>query len=175
MITTAQNEIVVDENDLVTMMLKDINPRIVTSNDIDAIRGYNEMCDMYGYKTTIDAEQPDPTGDKYNTTLDTNWFMPDAYKNISVELFLDDKLEQRGYTSDSGHSQRTREEYAEYESRGLVPLLKYMIYLVDTMRENNVVWGVGRGSSVASYVLYLIGVHRIDSIKHNLDIKEFFR
>tara|TARA_R110000772_G_scaffold37159_5_gene88501 strand:+ start:3566 stop:4093 length:528 start_codon:yes stop_codon:yes gene_type:complete len=175
MITTAQNEIVVDENDLVAMMLKDISPSIVTSNDIDAIRGYNEMCSMYGYNTTIDAEQPDPTGDKYNATLAANWFMPDTYKNISVELFLLDKLEQRGYTPDSAHSQRTREEYSEYEARGLVPLLKYMIYLVDTMRENNVVWGVGRGSSVASYVLYLIGVHRIDSIKHNLDIKEFFR
>ena len=35
--------------------------------------------------------------------------------------------------------------------------------------------GVGRGSSVASYILYLIGVHRIDSIKYNLDWKEFLR
>ena len=32
------------------------------------------------------------------------------------------------------------------------------------MRENNIVWGVGRGSPVASYVLFLIGVHRINSI-----------
>jgi DNA polymerase III alpha subunit len=37
------------------------------------------------------------------------------------------------------------------------------------------VWGVGRGSSVASYVLFLIGVHRIDSMKYNLDYKEFLR
>ena len=43
--------------------------------------------------------------------------------------------------------------------------IRYMVYLVDFMRENNIVWGVGRGSSVASYVLYLIGVHRIDSIQ----------
>jgi DNA polymerase III alpha subunit len=50
-----------------------------------------------------------------------------------------------------------------------------MIYLVDVMRENSVVWGVGRGSSVASYVLYLIGVHKIDSVKYNLDFKEFFK
>jgi len=50
-----------------------------------------------------------------------------------------------------------------------------MIYLVDFMRENEIVWGVGRGSSVASYVLYLIGVHRIDSIKFGLDWREFLR
>jgi DNA polymerase III alpha subunit len=43
------------------------------------------------------------------------------------------------------------------------------------MRENDIVWGVGRGSSVASYTLYLIGVHKIDSIKYELDINEFLK
>ena len=57
----------------------------------------------------------------------------------------------------------------------MITLLKYLKYLVDTMRENKIVWGVGRGSSVASYVLYLIGVHKIDSIKYELDIKEFLK
>ena len=57
----------------------------------------------------------------------------------------------------------------------MIDLLYYLKYLVDTMRKNNIVWGVGRGSSVASYVLYLIGIHRIDSIKYNLDINEFLK
>jgi DNA polymerase III alpha subunit len=70
---------------------------------------------------------------------------------------------------------RIWEELREYEARGMFPLLQYMIYLVDFMRENNIVWGVGRGSSVASYVLYLIGVHRIDSIQYDLDWREFLR
>jgi DNA polymerase III alpha subunit len=34
---------------------------------------------------------------------------------------------------------------------------------------------VGRGSSVASYVLFLIGVHKIDPIKYELPIEEFFK
>ena len=50
-----------------------------------------------------------------------------------------------------------------------------MMYFVELMRENDVVMGVGRGSSVDSYVLYLLGVHKIDSIKYNLDYREFFR
>ena len=54
-------------------------------------------------------------------------------------------------------------------------LLCYLKYLVDTMREHNIVWGVGRGSSVASYCLYLLGVHKINSIKFELDIKEFLK
>jgi DNA polymerase III alpha subunit len=43
------------------------------------------------------------------------------------------------------------------------------------MRKHNIVWGVGRGSSVASYVLYLIGVHKINSMYYDLDIEEFLR
>ena len=65
------------------------------------------------------------------------------------------------------------EELEAFTRRGMHTLLRYMIYLVDFMRENNIVWGVGRGSSVASYVLYLIGVHRIDSIQYDLDWREF--
>jgi DNA polymerase III alpha subunit len=53
--------------------------------------------------------------------------------------------------------------------------LRYLKYLVDTLKSNNMIWGVGRGSSVASYVLYLLGVHRIDSMFYDLDAREFLR
>ena len=70
---------------------------------------------------------------------------------------------------------RVCEELHEYEKRGMFNLLKFLVYLVDIMRENNIVWGVGRGSSVASYVLYLIGIHKINSIQYGLDWHEFMR
>ena len=54
-------------------------------------------------------------------------------------------------------------------------VLYVMKYIVDTLRENKVLWGVGRGSSVSSYVLFLIGIHKIDSVKYNLPIEEFFK
>ena len=50
-----------------------------------------------------------------------------------------------------------------------------LIYIIETMRKHELVWGVGRGSSVASYVLYLLGVRKVDSLKYNLDIKEFLK
>ena len=71
--------------------------------------------------------------------------------------------------------ERVNQELELFHKHGMIDLLYYLKYLVDTMRENNVVWGVGRGSSVASYVLYLIGIHRIDSIKYELDIHEFLK
>ena len=96
------------------------------------------------------------------------WFMPEKYKNIDIEEFLVTQCPEE-------HYDRLVDELALFRQHNMINLLKYLKYLVDTMRENKVVWGVGRGSSVASYVLYLIGVHKIDSIKYQLDINEFLK
>jgi DNA polymerase-3 subunit alpha len=71
--------------------------------------------------------------------------------------------------------QRCGAELLRYVELDLLPLLQYLKYLVDTLRLNNIVWGVGRGSSVSSYVLYKIGVHKIDSLYYGLDYKEFLK
>jgi DNA polymerase III alpha subunit len=70
---------------------------------------------------------------------------------------------------------RVETELRAFEQRNMYNLLRYMVYLVNYMRENNIIWGVGRGSSTASYVLYLIGIHKIDSIQFGLDWQEFLR
>jgi DNA polymerase III alpha subunit len=71
--------------------------------------------------------------------------------------------------------QRVVEELGLFAKHDMIPMLKTMKYVVDTLRANNIVWGVGRGSSVASYVLFIIGVHKIDSVKYKLPINEFFK
>lgn len=97
-----------------------------------------------------------------------NWFIPDDYyPNLTEMLYsMCETVEQRD---------RVSQELELYIKHGMYDLLHVMKYIVDTLRSNNIVWGVGRGSSVASYVLYLIGVHKIDSIKYNLPITEFFK
>jgi len=62
-----------------------------------------------------------------------------------------------------------------FEKHNMTDLLRFLIFLVDTLRANNILWGVGRGSSVASYCLYLLGIHKINSLKYQLDINEFLR
>ena len=98
------------------------------------------------------------------------WFMPQEYKELDVYTFV---MSRAG--NDLEELKRVEEELAQFKVRGMNNLLRYMVYLVDFMRENNIVWCVGRGSSVASYVLYLIGVHRINSIQYDLDWREFLR
>lgn len=97
------------------------------------------------------------------------WFLPEEYKNIDIAKWVLDQC-----TADT-ELQRAGEELIEFQNRDMFPLLRYCKYLVDTMRKNNVVWGVGRGSSVSSYVLYLIGIHRINSLQYDLSIDEFLK
>ena len=95
--------------------------------------------------------------------------MPDEYKQLDIAEYI------LGLCKEDYELQRVGQELLLYQERDAFDLLRYMKYLVDTLRKNNVVWGVGRGSSVASYVLFLLGVHKINSIYYNLDIEEFLK
>lgn len=118
----------------------------------------------------------------FDGVCQSEWFMPDEYKVYDLLSFFDVRVAQetgypisnRAYVKTPEYT-RMKEELKEFQERGMIQLLRYMKYLVDYMRENNIVWGVGRGSSVASYILYLIGVHRINSIQYDLDWREFLR
>lgn len=106
----------------------------------------------------------------YDKACQSNWFMPEEYKTLDIEEWLYGQIPPW----DPEHT-RVEEELAAYKERNMLDLLRWLKYFVDTCTENNIVWGVGRGSSVSSYVLYIIGVHQINSIKYNLDWREFLR
>lgn len=97
-----------------------------------------------------------------------DWFIPKEYKEMDIEQFLISQCPEENH-------QRVAEELKLYKKHDMLDVLKVMKYLVDTMRKNNIVWGVGRGSSVSSYCLYLLGIHKIDSVKYRLPISDFFK
>ena len=99
----------------------------------------------------------------------STWYMPEEYQKFDIENFV---LQQ---CKNAEETKRTQDELMMFESRNLMPVLRYIKYLVDTMRNNNIVWGVGRGSSLASFVLFLIGINKVNPLLHNLDIHEFLR
>jgi|TARA_R110002072_G_scaffold5060_6_gene34056 DNA polymerase III alpha subunit len=105
----------------------------------------------------------------FDQILRSQWFMPDEYKTFDIAKFVLDQC------THEEELQRAGKELLMYEKRGLFTLLQYMKYLVDLMRKNNIVWGVGRGSSVSSFVLFLIGIHRINSLHYDLNIEEFLK
>lgn len=137
--------------------------------DPEPINIYNDWCRTYDIPSTIQTIQEN-TSDTYVDQCLANWYMPAEYRELDMLSFL-----LNGLTPKSVEYQRVQQEYAMFESRGMVTVLKFLKYMVDVCQRENIVLGVGRGSSVASYCLFLIGVHRIDSIKYELDIKEFLK
>ena len=123
--------------------------------------------DIVQYLQRVDQERLDYPLTKLQVDK-SNWFIPDEYKQLDIEKYLVDQCPEQNYT-------RLAEELALFEQNNMIPVLKTMKYVVDTLRKNNIVWGVGRGSSVSSYVLFLIGIHKIDSVKYALPIDEFFK
>lgn len=99
----------------------------------------------------------------------SRWHMPEEYRQLDIAEYI------LGLCTTEAELQRCGHELLLYQEKDLFNLLRYLKYLVDLMTENRVIWGVGRGSSVASYVLYKLGVHRIDSMFYKLEPEEFLR
>ena len=99
----------------------------------------------------------------------SDWHMPVEYNELDMLAYL---LEKCGTDEDRI---RVKEEYVLFEKKGFTKVLQFLVYFIDTLRQHNIVWGVGRGSSVSSFCLFLIGVHKINPLLYNLDHREFLR
>ena len=133
----------------------------------DEIKSLETITELKFWKPLDDY---DLSLEEYDSSLQTDWNMPNEYKQLDIEDWL-----KKQCPPWDPESTRLDEELAAYKARNMLDLLRWLKYFVDTCSKEGVVWGVGRGSSVASYVLYLIGVHSIDPIKYNLDWQEFLR
>jgi len=131
--------------------------------------------EQYNRSVTLKSER---IGIKENIRpLSYDWRIPDEYKNINITEYVVAKLMEQSPNDDklALRAQRVADELELYKKLELMDVLRTLIFVINTLIENNVVWGVGRGSSVSSYVLYLMGVHDVDSFKYGLNIEEFLR
>lgn len=159
--------------DIIDMLYRgqaNLLPLILADPDDPEIKKFNQASLQFGslplnlYSPLLISQ------DEFDNICQNDWLMPDEYKNLDIEKWIKDQ----GPPWDP-EAARIEEELIAFKEHNMLNLLRWLKYFVDTCRANNIVWGVGRGSSVASYVLYLIGVHKIDSIKYNLDWREFLR
>jgi len=135
-----------------------------TVNIEQAIQFVDKVPELIKY-----VNQPNISLSIFDQQQQANWHMPQSYKDLDIAQYI------LGLCNNEAELQRCGEELLLYQERNLFNLLRYLKYLVDIMTENKVIWGVGRGSSVASFILYKMGVHRIDSIFYKLNIDEFLR
>lgn len=128
---------------------------------------YNEQCDYFD-KTRYRIEPPTDAADDAKQRLAT-WWIAEPFRDLDVRATLLLRC-----TTDRERD-RVNMEMDLFAVRDLLPVLRLMFMLVEHWRKNGIVWGVGRGSSVSSYVLFMIGIHKINSLDYNLDIEEFLR
>ena len=159
---------VYSENDICMLYLSDPQ-RTIKSIITDKPIKLSDIIDTSELPTFITYESPNLSVKEFDTSLQDNWKIPESYKNFDIAQYVLDLC------ASDAELQRAGQELLMFQEREMFPLLIYLKYLVDTMREHDIVWGVGRGSSVSSFVLFLIGIHRINSLYFDLSIDEFLK
>ena len=160
---------VFNEQDLFDAIYSGYQFNVSETMIVDRTDAVKQLETQIGFKFLDPYETHFETSD-YDHACQSIWNMPEEYKTLDIEMWVREQTPPW-----DPESTRVEEELAEFKSRNMLDLLRWLKYFVDTSRSNNVLWGVGRGSSVASYVLYIIGVHKINPIKYNLDWREFLR
>ena len=143
--------------------------RTITNALVDSpieFNGFLSIENIPNLKQYTDSNHSIEEFDKQNQS---KWNMPKEYYDFDIAKWVLDQCKNEA------ELQRAGDELIKFQERNMFVLLQYLKYLVDTMRKNNIVWGVGRGSSVASFVLFLIGVHRINSLYYDLSMDEFLK
>ena len=161
-------QLILTEDDLCDLYLKDPS-RTLKNVLVEHNILFDSDLDLENLPNIIEYNDPKISVEKFDQINQENWLMPDSYKQMDIAKYVLDLCET------DEELQRVGKELLLFQKREMFDLLRYLKYLVDTMRKHNIVWGVGRGSSVSSYVLFLIGVHRINSLYYDLSIDEFLK
>lgn len=134
---------------------------------VDVSDGEMEKFNLFSDKKV--KLKPDELVD--NVKRRDDWFMPDFYKTLDLkELFgiISKELPEE-------NKNRVCLELELYHEKGYDNFLRYCVYLSTVIAQKNIVVGCGRGSSCASYLLYLLGLHMVDSVKYDIDVHEFLK
>lgn len=150
-ISLLRKKIQVDWVDYLTPEILEYNKLAIPSEQIQI----KDRCNQLSYDWIIPV---------YYQQLDVADYVADLHATLCANAVYAD-LEQREV--------RLASELCMYYELGLLDVLRTIIYVINTLTSTNEIWGVGRGSSVSSYVLYVIGAHDVDSFKYNLDINDF--
>ena len=168
----AWGNVVFDTNGLIDHLMRGNHlTSDMTAHSVPGVVRFNELCREYDHPDDCVGEYvaPEVSVQEWDAAHQSQWFIPEPYARMDVleHLLMKCQTEQQ--------IERVLYEWSLFEGRDMIPLLRFLIYAIDHFRENDIVWGVGRGSSVASYCLFLIGVHRVDSIAFDLDVHEFLK
>lgn len=140
-------------------------------DDSEEHEQYVNSCKTFGEESVdiFRLEYIRQSPDDYLKSRAKRWLIPKEYQKIDVLEYLLERCKT------DEEVRRVALEVSEFVDREQLIILNLMIYLVEVMRQNKIVWGVGRGSSVACFCLYLIGINKINPLEYDIDYEEFFK
>jgi DNA polymerase III alpha subunit len=167
--TNEHGDVTFSEEDALELLYT--NPDFDVSNlFFEDVSKYNTALKELGLDLPAISKAPNREAlNEFDNKNINHWHMPEEYYQINVLEWLLERCQN------DEERYRVQLEYDLFEKKKFIRVLQFLIFFVDTLRANNIVWGVGRGSSVASFCLFLIGVHKINPMLYNLDITEFLR
>jgi DNA polymerase III alpha subunit len=161
---------IVTEDEFINLLYQHVSIKHGMADSAEWATEYSASCLEFG-----EIEPPtwdiadNQTPEEYIQSCVVDWNLPDKYAQFDILEFVLDQC-----TSEE-QVERIMIEWTEFEKRNMGIVLRFLKFFVDTMTGANLIWGVGRGSSTASYLLYLLGVHRIDALKYDLPLSDFLR
>ena len=169
--TNMYGQAILSSNDMLDLLLQGKNIGHLNVIRDEEIELYEKYQDSILKQKTVFLDAPDESlsFDEFHLKTANKWIFPDEYKTLDVYSWLIAKCKSQVEID------RVKTEFDLYKDRDLVMLLRLFIFLIDYFRKNKFIWGVGRGSSVNSYILFLIGVHRVNSIKYDLPITDYLK
>ena len=166
------SEQIFNEADLIDLIMRGFDPSgfdgMIVDSSVDLETAALMLDNVPKLIAYNDLMEDLPT-EEYDHRCQSRWYMSEEYHNLDIAEHV------LSLCSTDAELQRCGEELLLFQERDLFNLLRYLKYLVDLMTQHNLIWGVGRGSSTASFVLYKLGVHQIDSMYYELDPAEFLR
>lgn len=164
---------IVNLEDVADALIRGVHPSKIrvrgTSQDIEA---FNKQVAEDDRIYTEDVAAP--------INIKMGWLLPQKYLSLDLETYISNVFIERLPSLNYSDSEmvdaisRIDAELREIRQRGMVEFTKTIIFVLDTFRSEDLVWGVGRGSSCASYILFIIGLHVVDCIKYDVSMDEFF-
>jgi hypothetical protein len=153
-----------DTDEVIEELLKGNGVNNITLTDNSELQKYIESCNKYHTPVlNLSIKQ------ESHAELIKKWRIPKEYLDIDPVEYIVKRCKT------DVEFKRAGDELVEFNKRNQLILINLMIYIVDLMRKNNIVWGIGRGSSVASFCLFLIGINKINPLEYDIDYREFFK
>lgn len=157
----------VDPDLVPDLLLRGVSQDKIIAEENDDLKLFNQI-----------ADDPILSTKTENALFDLSWNIPDQYVQLDLPNYLKSKLAALQNKNDRykkpEYEARLQIELVEIEKREITSLVKTLIYIVDQLRANGKVWGVGRGSSCASLILFLMDLHKVDPIRFGISHTEFF-